>query len=402
MATVIYIKEGRQNPSAMKAVINYCHQEYKTYDDRSRRQLVSGINCYGNNSFKEFMATKKVYEKDNGIFFYHYVQSFSPNEKLTPEKAHEVALEFAAKAWEGHEVLVTTHCDAGHLHSHFVINSVGYETGKKLRQSPSTLKELRKLSDDICVSHGLSVLKPYSGGRKGVSAREYRTASKGDSWKKKLAEDIETAMSFIGSKDEFIRAMSILGYQITWTNERKNLTFHCPNGKKCRDNKLHDDKYLKDNIERELLHRECSDRKKETEQPTGWENSRINYYQHIKDSADTDAEKERASDSYEDTVAQIGDLAGAVTRIIDDDDEDAEERKKRIEAQENGAAIGTLIGLGLGLMANSGQDTYVRETDFYFEEQRSREEILREIFESDSYNEETTDNEEEDNSIIFL
>ena len=95
MATVIYIKEGRQNPSAMKAVINYCQQEYKTYDDRSRRQLVSGINCYGNNSFKEFMATKKVYAKDNGIFFYHYVQSFSPNEKLSPEKAHEVALEFA-------------------------------------------------------------------------------------------------------------------------------------------------------------------------------------------------------------------------------------------------------------------------------------------------------------------
>lgn len=401
MATVIYIKEGRQNPSSMKAVINYCQKEYKTLDNSSGRHLVSGINCSGNNSFKEFMATKKVYAKNNGIFFYHYVQSFSPNEKLTPEKAHEVALEFAAKAWEGHEVLVTTHCDAGHLHSHFVINSVGFETGKKLRQSPSTLKQLRKLSDDICVSHGLSVLKPYSSGGKRVSTREYRAASKGDSWKKKLAEDIETAMSFSGDKDEFIRSMSILGYQITWTNERKNLTFHCPNGKKCRDNKLHDDKYLKDNIERELLLREYPDRKKETEQSTGWEDSRKAFYQHIKDRTDTEADREKTSESYGNTVAQIGDLAGAVTRIIDGNDEDAEERKKRIEAQENGAAIGTIIGTGIGLIAELNKRKAVQLSEFFSEERKSRREILREIFESDNYDEATEDDEDEDFSMTL-
>ena len=97
MLTVIFIKEGRQNRSAMRAVINYCQQEYKTFDSKSKRRLVSGVNCDGANSFKEFMATKKVYGKDNGIFFYHYAQSFSPSEKLTPEQAHEIALEFAAR-----------------------------------------------------------------------------------------------------------------------------------------------------------------------------------------------------------------------------------------------------------------------------------------------------------------
>ena len=150
MATVIFIKEGRQNRSAMRAVINYCLQEYKTFDSKSKHRLVSGVNCDDENAHREFMATKKVYGKDNGIFFYHYAQSFSPSEKLTPEQAHEIALEFAEKAWAGHEVLVTTHCDANHIHSHFVINSVGFESGMKLRQSPSTLKHLRKLSDEIC------------------------------------------------------------------------------------------------------------------------------------------------------------------------------------------------------------------------------------------------------------
>ena len=245
MATVMYIPEHRQNRFAMRAVINYCMQEYKTYDSKSKRQLISGVNCDGTNAFQEFMATKKVYGKDNGICFYHYAQSFSPKEKITPEQAHEIALEFAEKAWSGHEVLVTTHCDANHIHSHFIINSVGFESGMKLRQSPSTLKKLRKLSDEICFAHGLSVLKPYEGGGKRMSTREFRARMKGESWKQKLANDIDKAMEFSGSKVDFIRSMSIFGYHMTWTDERKYLTFHCPNGKSGRDIRLHDDKYLK-------------------------------------------------------------------------------------------------------------------------------------------------------------
>ena len=194
MATVIFIKEGRQNRSAMRAVINYCQQEYKTFDSKSKRRLVSGVNCDGENAFREFMATKKVHDKANGVFFYHYAQSFPPNEKITPEQAHEIALEFAEKAWPGHEVLVATHCDKEHIHSHFVINSVGFESGMKLRQSPSTLKKLRKLSDEICIAHGLSVLQPYEGGGRSMSSREYRARLRGNSWKQKLANDIDKAI----------------------------------------------------------------------------------------------------------------------------------------------------------------------------------------------------------------
>ena len=70
------------------------------------------------------------------------------------EQAHAVALEFAGKAWPGFEVLVATHRDAGQPHSHFVVNSVSWETGLKLRQSPKTLRTLRALSDEICAAMG--------------------------------------------------------------------------------------------------------------------------------------------------------------------------------------------------------------------------------------------------------
>ena len=392
MATVIFIKESRQNPSAMRAVINYCQQEYKTYDSKSKRKLISGVNCDGANSFREFMATKKVHGKDNGVFFYQYVQSFSPTEKTTPEQAHEVALEFAEKAWTGHEVLVTTHCDANHLHSHFVINSVEFESGMKLRQSPSTLKKLRKISDEICLAHGFSVLQPYEGGGKRMSTREYRAGMKGESWKQKLADDIDKAMEFSGSKDEFIRNMSILGYHMTWINERKYLTFHCPNGKSCRDKNLHDDKFLKEKIENELSQREFSD----FETTTGWEKSRELYEQHIKERAQSKTETQRIADSYSNVGNEISSLAGAVSKIVDNDSEDHDVRRKRIEAEENGSALGTVLGLGIGMIANAVNETPDQELDYEQDEYKTREEILQEIFGADDYDYGDYDDDEDE------
>lgn len=251
MATISYIQEHNQSPAAMKAIIDYCCQDTKVYDGISGRRLVSGINCDGENAYKEFMATKKAYRKTNGMFFYQYTQSFSPNEKITPEQAHEIALKFAEKAWSGYEVMVATHCDRDHIHSHFVINSVSFEDGLKLRQSPNTLKALRRLSDQICEEHGLSILKPYDERGTNVSTREYRAAVKGQSWKFKLMADIETAMEYSGSKQDFIDNMSSLGYSMTWTPQRKHITFLCPNGMKCRDIKLHEEKFLRENIENE-------------------------------------------------------------------------------------------------------------------------------------------------------
>ena len=406
MATVIFIKEGRQNRSAMRAVINYCQQEYKTFDSKSKRRLVSGVNCDGENAFREFMATKKIHGKDNGVFFYHYAQSFSPTEKITPEQAHEIALEFAEKAWPGHEVLVATHCDKEHIHSHFVINSVGFESGMKLRQSPSTLKKLRKLSDEICIAHGLSVLQPYEGGGRSISSREYRARLRGNSWKQKLANDIDKAMEFSGSKDEFIRSMSILGYHMTWTDERKYLTFHCPNGKSCRDIKLHDDKYLKDNIERELLQREFPDSGSGEKQPTGWEDSRELYEQHLRERALAKAESQRVADSYSDVGSGVSSLAGAVSGIIDNDSEDPDERRKRIEAEENGEALGTIIGKSISLLADAVSDsaeiTPEQEPDYSDIIDRQREEILQEVFEEDDYDDEECDDDEDEGFTMSM
>lgn len=252
MATVTYIRETKQHLSAMRAVMTYCMREDKTWDEQSGQRLISGINCDGMNSILEFEATKASHGKMDGINFYQYVQSFKPTENITPRQAHEIAMDFAARAWPGSEILVTTHCDAKHVHSHFIINSVNFETGMKLRQDPNTLKRLRQISDDVCLAHGLSVLPKYEDGGKKMSAREWRAAQKGQSWKFRLMYDIGDAMKKSCSREDFILLMKRKGYEVKWTEERKDITFTCPNGMKCRGSRLHQERYEKENFENEF------------------------------------------------------------------------------------------------------------------------------------------------------
>ena len=89
---------------------------------------------------------------------------------MTPAQAHQIALELAERFFPGCEVLVATHVDAEHPHSHFVVNSVHPDTGKKLHFTPRTLEQMRAVSDQLCLEHGLSTLKPYQQNRRTKAA----------------------------------------------------------------------------------------------------------------------------------------------------------------------------------------------------------------------------------------
>lgn len=258
MATVIFIRESKQTPSAMRGCINYCVQEKKTVDSDGR-QYVGGVNCLGRHAYEEFMATKNLYGKACGTYFYQYVQSFLPGEIQSYEEAHRIGLEFAGKSFPGYEVLVATHLDAHddrgvqRVHNHFIVNSVSFKDGKKIHFTPNTLQELRKISDDICRDHGLSVLPPSERRNgQGIGTREYRATMKGEGWKFQLINDIDAVMTQAGDRREFCDILASVGYSVTWTEKRKYITFTCPNGRKVRDNKLHDNKYTKENLEYEF------------------------------------------------------------------------------------------------------------------------------------------------------
>ena len=260
MATITYIPEKTQSKTAMGKVMRYCARKDKTACEVDNRQfqLISGKDCCGETAFKEFMATKQQYGKDNGMFFYQYVQSFSPDENITPQMAHEVGCKFA-EYFKGHEVLIATHTDAEHIHTHFIINSVNFENGKKLQMASGSIHDLRQFSDEICRKYELSIVEPKENNLKDIRTREYRSAEKGESWKFQLMNVVDSAMKTSNNKVEFTEQMNKMGYGVKWQDNLKHITYTTPDGKKCRANKLHDDKYLKENMEAYYEQRKVKD-----------------------------------------------------------------------------------------------------------------------------------------------
>lgn len=256
MPIVKFVKNSHQSKTALQKSIDYVTQEKKTLSENGVR-YVSGINCNGLNAYNEMMLTRSAYPfkgtNSSERFFYQYIQCFDSHDNISANEVHAIALEFAEKAWKNHEVLVATHIDRGHLHSHFIISPINLETGKRLRQSPQTLYHLRKLSDEICQQHGVKVLEPYDYKKPtGLTQGEMRAAEKGESWKFQLMFVIDTAMKQCKNKHDFFEFMKQHGYQVKWTDERKYITYTCPNGMKCRDIKLHEEKYRKEEMEYEF------------------------------------------------------------------------------------------------------------------------------------------------------
>lgn len=274
MATVNFIPCKKQNSFSMRNEIEYILQDFKvciepeklecdhtinfqTYsqdaDKAGNIRLISGKDCCPEMAFHEFMATKNRCKKADKTMFYHYDQAFKDGETISPKTAHEIAVKFAEDNYPDFEVVIATHVDNEHLHSHFIINSVSFKTGKKLHEGPKTLLKLRAYSDQICQQYGLTTLEPYTGGKsQSLASREYRAAAKGQSWKFSLMNAIDIAMKTSGTKQDFIKNMERQGYAVRWEDSRKYITYTCPSTMSCRDIKLHDNRYLKEMMDREF------------------------------------------------------------------------------------------------------------------------------------------------------
>ena len=252
MATVNILSNGSHpGGGGLQATLDYCMQDEKTMYEGQK--LVYGMNCSEQDPYLDMMTTKKLYGKTGGRMYYHLDQSFSPDEKITPEQAHKIAIEFAEEQFKGYEVLIATHVDAHHIHSHFVVNSVSFENGLKYHSSKDNIRKLREASDSICLKHGFSVVKPRDQKKTtGIGTREYRIACKSSSWKMNLIVAIEAGMRKAKTKDEFLEFMKKRGYEVNWTDTRKYITYTTPNGYRCRDIRLHEDKFLKEAMENEF------------------------------------------------------------------------------------------------------------------------------------------------------
>ena len=354
MAIVHFVnyKRGTQSRAAMRGVMLYVMQEKKTAWEGV--PLVSGINCQPQSVYDDFLNTKLLYQKDGGVMFYHMVQSFPKGAAIDPRQAHEAARRLAGY-FDGCEVLVCTHVDREHVHSHCVINSVNFETGKKLHMAKEQLQELMRRNDRICQEMGLPVFDAPTQQARGMSGAEYHTALKGQSWKLRLMNTIDECMKYAADKDAFVSLMVSEGYAVRWESTRKYITYTTPDGLKCRDNKLHEEKYCKEAMEHEFRIRAeiVYARTQAAQHPAG---------------STSDADNASRSESHENGLGANDERSGCTVVSCESADGSVGERQQADVAASHADAAGRSAESG----AASGADDrtgWEAEREFFFSAQ---------------------------------
>lgn len=218
MAIIKVVKKSGKTYTSLKKVLNYVGEKaYKTY----------GINC--NEDYKrvayDFFETKDYFNKKDGRQYRHYIQSFSPKE-VSKDKALEIAIKWAEEAFPGHEVFIAVHDDKEHFHSHFIVNTVNFETGEKLHEGARNLAFKKELNDKICKSYGIDNQKliRQKGDVVSYNKNKYQIIKKGADITK-LAENIIKNMQISISKENFIFNMQKDGYSTEWEENKKHIVF---------------------------------------------------------------------------------------------------------------------------------------------------------------------------------
>ncbi len=192
------------------AALRYAENDNKT----DRKMFVGGINCSAQNAYAEMIAVQRRFGLRGKVVGYHGIQSFREGE-VTPEQAFAIGKETARRMWgDRYQVLVTVHLNTDNVHCHFVVNPVSFRDGSKFKNKIGDHKELRKISDEICREHELSVLENsdlYSKGKK----KEYWVHKAGKKTHRDyLREDVEYCLSFATSPREFESQLYAFGYTL--------------------------------------------------------------------------------------------------------------------------------------------------------------------------------------------
>lgn len=229
MAIIKVVKKSGKTFTSLRKVLSYVGEKaIETF----------GINCDTNykKAAKEFLETKKFFEKENGRQYRHYIQSFKPGE-IEKEKIMEFSLKWCEQAFPGHEVFLAVHNDKDHLHTHCIVNTVNFENGVKLHENAHELDLKKKLNDEISKEYG--IINNFNPRKEGdviaYDKNKYQIIKKSADITN-LAQHIINTMQISLSKKDFIKKMKEKGYKVEWEDNKKHVVFkvdtHILEGKK--------------------------------------------------------------------------------------------------------------------------------------------------------------------------
>ena len=251
----------------LKKVINYSENGKKTRrnslddtldyamnkDKTEEQYFVTGINCNAKIASDEMNLVKKQFNKTDGILGFHAYQSFEET-NLSPRIAHEIGIKLAEQLWgDRFQVVVTTHLNTGHLHNHFVINSVSFKDGKRYYDNKSSYGFMRHESEELCKEYGLKTIEEKTT-KAGINyenfyknyERIYNTEAT------RAKRDLDFAIRQAFSYKEFINIMNKMDYEVTERYEKLSIR-HKNYKRNIRIERRFGENYTIENIKRRIL-----------------------------------------------------------------------------------------------------------------------------------------------------
>ena len=177
----LHVNKGKTIAQCLKDRTDYSENAAKTNDG----EFISSYMCDPKSCDEEFLLSKREYlhrtlrTQKHDVIAYQIRQSFKPGE-VTPEEANKIGYELAMRWTKGeHAFIVATHIDKAHIHNHIIYNSTSLDCSRKYKDFFRSGEALKKVSDLICIEHGLSVItpRPY-GEREKFDYRRFRNSEK--------------------------------------------------------------------------------------------------------------------------------------------------------------------------------------------------------------------------------
>ena len=179
---------------------------------RAYAKQFSSYACAPETAAIDFKYTLDHCRENSPNKAYHLIQAFAPGE-VSYEEAHRIGKELADKVLEGkYSYVLTTHIDKGHIHNHIIFCAADNIEHNKYHDCKQSYYHIRKLSDELCKEHNLSIIIP--GGERGKKYKEWQSEQNGSTWKTQLRRDINFCIKSASTYEDFLLLMRAKGYEI--------------------------------------------------------------------------------------------------------------------------------------------------------------------------------------------
>ena len=244
---MVVIKSPTQikTPANLKRAVNYILNEAKTlvsgtaesdldfplvyHDGELQMKLVSGNGISDFSVADEEMVMTKLAaafkkgdddlkELSSGkqVLAHHIIQSFSPDDNLTPEQVHEIGRQTMLELTGGnYEFVIATHTDKDHLHNHIILNTTNTSTLKKFRWEKKTLKNLRAISDKYAARYGAKIIEPTMKN----SYTKYSAWRRQNNYRFEIKERLDFLLKHSLSLEDFKQKAAALNLQIDFSGK---------------------------------------------------------------------------------------------------------------------------------------------------------------------------------------